>query len=400
MAIQTLMLAALAGSASAVKLYVSNYNGAQPNGDVSVLEFTPGVAQGQRAAQLKVLSSMQGCGNEPTWLDQSPPDSNIYCVDEGWSTPNASLSALKKNADGSLSKLFSTLTIQGPVASQFYNDYKYVAIAHYGGSAISTFKVNSNSFTPVQNFTFAVKGPRPEQEASHVHHAVIDPTKQFIVFPDLGADLTHVYKICKDTGLLTAQEPIKTTLGYGPRHATFWSPDQVTDKNARIYLFVIHELANKLISYKVNYSNSGVSFTKVQESGLYGDKADPIGTRAAEIVVSPDNKFIVGSNRNATIFSVKNYDASNSTMIPSDSLTTFQPAANGSFKFVGLAASGGSFPRHFSFNKDGSLVAVGNQNSVPSTVDIFPRDVSSGKIGDRIASAKLPGAVNNVIWEA
>ncbi|KAF2654159.1 putative isomerase YbhE, partial [Lophiostoma macrostomum CBS 122681] len=317
----------------------------------------------------------------------SPGDGKIYCVDEGFATPNASINTLTKNADGSLTRIASIDTIQGPVATQFYNKNTAVALAHYGGSAISTFKFAPNgTFSRLQNFTFydAPTGPRPEQEASHVHEALIDPTGKFLIFPDLGSDLVRVYAINPDTGLLTVQEPIHSPTAYGPRHAAFWRPSNT--RGAPTYLFVIHELGNKVISYSVTYpANGTITFAKVQEIGLYGNQTDPVGTRAAEITVSPDNRFIVASNRNATIFNVTNPDPSNSTAVPSDSLTTFKPSADGKLTFQGLSPSGGSFPRHFRFNKDGSMIAVGNQNS--QTVFVFQRNVRSGKIGEKVASA-------------
>ncbi|KAF2741353.1 3-carboxy-cis,cis-mucoante lactonizing enzyme [Polyplosphaeria fusca] len=402
MAIQTLLLALLAGSTSAVKLYISSYaDEGATLGKIRTFDLALGLGGRVRpAASLKALSENQNCGSAPSWLEIS--GRTLYCIDEGFQTPNASLNTLTINGDGSLKSVAKVDTIQGPVANQFYNKKAAVALAHYGGSAISTFKTNENgSFTPLQQFVFNTPpGPRPEQEASHVHHTVIDPTSEFLVFPDLGADLVRVYKIDPATSLLTVQDPIKAAAASGPRHAVFWSPDKPAKKEST-FLFVIHELSNNIVTYKVNYAsgygNSSLSFTKLQTIGLYGTTAQPNGTRAAEIVVSPDNKFIISSNRNATIFSVANPDPKNATKVPSDSLTTFQPLSNGTLKFVGLSPSGGSFPRFFSLNKLGNLVSVGNQNS--GSVFIFRRDVETGKIGEAVATQTGLGQVTNIRWD-
>lgn len=403
MAVQSLLLAALASTASAVRLYVTSYSADNSTlGAVTTLELSPGLGEGPgaNAAALKTLSTNTECGSAPTWLDTSPNDGKIYCLDEGFKTPNASINTLTVNADGSLKSVAKVDTIQGPVSTQFYNNNTAVALAHYGGSAISTFtRSPEGKFTALQNFVFNTPpGPRPEQEASHVHEAVIDPTGQYIIFPDLGADVVRVYCIDPATSKLTEHEPLKSKPGYGPRHAAFWSPGR-TNTNSTTFLFLIHELSNKIISYKVGYLEAGgLTFTQVQEIGLYGDRADPVGTRAAEITVSPDNNFVTASNRNATIFKVKNPDPNNSTEVPSDSLVTFKPSKDGKLEFVQLAPSGGSFPRHFRFNKDGSLIAVGNQNTF--TVDVFRRDIKTGKLGERVASAwNLPGQVTNALWD-
>jgi 6-phosphogluconolactonase (cycloisomerase 2 family) len=406
MAIQTFLVAALATSASAVKLYVASYAdpAKNPLGSVTTLELTLGLGSenGSSSATLKNVGTNLECGTQPTWLDKSPGDGKIYCLNEGF-TPPATLNTLTKNADGSLTSIAKISTIDGPVSTQFYNQNSAVALAHYGGSAISTFKLASDgSFSPLQNFTFtnATHGTRPEQEASHVHEAILDPTGRFLLFPDLGSDVVRVYSICPDTGLLTVQNPINSPATYGPRHATFWTPPGTADNEIVVYLFVIHELANRIISYSVTYPEDGsIAFSEpIQEISLYGNRSDPEGTRAAEITTSPDGKFIVASNRNATIFNVPNPDPSNSTALPSDSLVTFKPSADGKLTFQGLSPSGGSFPRHFSFNKDGTLVTVGNQNS--QNVFVFQRDVESGLIGDPVASAfGLPGPVTNVLWD-
>lgn len=418
MAIHKLLLAALVSSTNAVKLYVANYALDGPVGQVSTLEFTPGVGAGD----LRTIATNEECGSAPSWLDQTLGPQTLICVDEGFQTPNASINTLSVSQNGTLARIAQVDTIQGPVSTQFYNGKKAVALAHYGGSAISTFKVvNNTSFAPLQNFVFntppgyvsfvcseeSAHGanestrPRPEQEASHVHHSVIDPTGKFLVFPDLGADVVHVYSIDCETSLLTEQPSLTSPSAYGPRHATFWTPQStVYGQKPDTYLFVIHELANRIISYKVTYptaNTGGLTFTAVQEVGLYGDRADPVGTRAAEITVSPDNMFVMASNRNATIFTVPNGDPNNSTEIPSDSLVTFKPSADGKLSFVQLAPSGGSFPRHFKFSGDGSKVAVANQNTM--NVDIWARDVTTGMLGERLASAvKLPGQVTNVVW--
>jgi 6-phosphogluconolactonase (cycloisomerase 2 family) len=394
-----LLLAALASSASAIRLFTTSY--AAPDsklGTITTLDLALGLGAGANSATLKAVSANQECGSAPTWLDRTLGGDIIYCVDEGWQTPNASINTLTISADGSLKRIASLDIIQGPVATQFYNKGAAVALAHYGGQAVSTYKLSADrkSFTKLQNFTFNTPpGPRPEQEASHPHHAVLDPTGKFMVVPDLGSDVVRVFNIDSKTSLLTEGTSIQTKAAYGPRHAAFWKPNK---RNACTYLFVIHELANRLTSYKVNYGEAGVTFTEVQDIGLYGDRETPVGSRAAEIVVSPDNNFITTSNRNATVFQIANPDPKNSTQIGSDSLTVFRPSDDGKLRFVQLAPSGGSFPRHFSFNRDGSLVAVGNQNTF--TVDIWRRDTRSGKLGERVASAiNLPGQVNNVIWD-
>jgi len=245
----------------------------------------------------------------------------------------------------------------------------------YNPPAITSFAINADgSVRSLQNITF--------QDPEQIHQAVLDPTGKFMVFPSLGAGLVHVYSINPATSLLTEHEPLKSKPGYGPRHAVFWTGGEpgVT------FLFVVHEKSNKIVSYRVDYpACGGLNFTQVDEVSTYGNHTVPALTFASEISLSPDNKFVVAGNRNGTIFTVANPDPNNSTLLPSDSLVTFKPSPKGKLSFVQLAKTGGVYPRHFQMNKDGSMIAVANQQT--KNVLIYARDLETGHILDNNAVA-------------
>jgi 6-phosphogluconolactonase (cycloisomerase 2 family) len=397
MSFRTFLIASLVTSATAAKLLVSGFGKVDgANGTVLTLNFDPGSAGGENSASLKIASTLSKIGPQPTWLDTTLYESGIVlALDEAWATPDkAGLYSLKQGANGSLDVSNFISTLGGPVSTQFYNNNAAVAIAHYAGGTIVTYKVSKDgAFTALQSIPYGPEGhgPGAGQTASHVHQSIIDPTGQYLVFPDLGLDAVHVFCIDSSTSKLTAHDDLKVASGSGPRHGTFWKSSKDT------YFFLVCELNNKIISYKVEYlAKGGLGFKQVDEKSTYGDKPSNFGA-AAEIQISPDHKFVLASNRNVTLQNIPSPDPTNSTEVPSDSIVTFQPQADGKLKFVQIAPSGGKFPRHFSLNKDGSLVAVGNQISY--TVDIYERNIKSGHIGNRLASAfDLPSAPNNVLF--
>ena len=59
-------------------------------------------------------------------------------------------------------------------------------------------------------------------------------------------------------------------------------------------------------------------------------------------------------------------------------------------------AAGGMIPRHFSFNKAGTLVAVALQGS--GRVVIIRRNPETGLLTDYVANADIAGEVNNIIF--
>ncbi len=55
------------------------------------------------------------------------------------------------------------------------------------------------------------------------------------------------------------------------------------------------------------------------------------------------------------------------------------------------------YPRQFSIDGTGSLIAVGNQNS--QNVVVLARDVATGLIGEPVARMGLPGNTTCVMWD-
>ncbi|RYN31460.1 hypothetical protein AA0113_g3461 [Alternaria arborescens] len=344
----TLLIAlSVIGQAAADRLLVASYGNETHAGAIQTLEVLPSTSANSSHA-MKVTQENHECGTLPTWLDASLGLDRIVCLDE--SAANASLTMLSLGDDGNLQKVSNTSVLGGAVSSASYNNKSALALAH-----------------------------APEQ----IHQAVVDPTGQYMIFPSLGADTVHVYCIDPVSHLLTEHAPLKSKQGYGPRHAVFWTSSNST----KTYLFVVHEKSNKITSYEVCYlEQGGLAFTEVDEVSTYGNQTVPPATFASEMTLSPDNRFLIAANRNGTVFKVENSDPTNSTQVPSDSLVTFKPSADGKLSFVQLAKSGGWYPRHFSMNQNGSLIAVANQLS--KNVDIYARNLETGIIEDGKAVAR------------
>jgi 6-phosphogluconolactonase (cycloisomerase 2 family) len=141
------------------------------------------------------------------------------------------------------------------------------------------------ALAPVQNQTFQLSQPGPDpsrQDAPHPHEAILDPTGQFLLAPDLGADLVRIFKIEEGSLNWNAVDPLIAAPGSGPRHATFLVTENTT------YMYLISELANTVTGYEVTYnSNSTLGFTELFAINTHGEGGSvPNGTTAAEIVLS------------------------------------------------------------------------------------------------------------------
>jgi 6-phosphogluconolactonase (cycloisomerase 2 family) len=394
--LQYAVLSALSATSSATNLFVSSYAG-----DVTTLSLT----EANGTYSLNSTSANPSCGPNPSWLTLDAARGTLYCLNEGLATPNGSLSTFTINRDGSLKHVQNSTVINGPVSGVIYGDPagdRNIALAHYIGSSLTTYSLSSGGrFEEDQSFTFSLSKPGPvpdRQDSPHPHEAILDPTGQYILVPDLGADLIRVYAINPDTQSLTEKKPLSAPTGSGPRHATFHNPYGVSDDSATTYLYLATELASTVISYSVSYlpNCGGLHFTQLHEIPALGQLSHSRINAPAGITLSPDNRFLLLSNRNSSIFTLPNPDPSNSTAVPSDSITTFSLSESGKLAFVQAWPTYGLFPRHFSLNSAGSLVAVGNQNS--GSVVLLSRDVATGLIGEVLAEAEVEGQVTGVVF--
>ncbi|KAF6840847.1 extracellular aldonolactonase [Colletotrichum plurivorum] len=384
-------LAAPAPAAAAI-LYASSYSGA-----ITTLNLT---LSGDNATQstLQTLSSSNGCAPSPSWLTLDKPSSKLYCTDEGLTTDHGTVSSFTTGPDGKLEQLAKVDTISGPVSAVLFGEGgKGLAVAQYGGSSLSWFDIsNSAAITPVKSETFTMTGPGPNpsrQEAPHPHEVFLDPKGQFVLVPDLGADLVRVFAV--DGLNLVSVDPLTAAPGSGPRHVEF-----LVTPEGKTFLYLIAELSNTITAYDVVYrENKTLAFAEVYSGSTYGaGNTAPAGASGAEIWISPDGKFLTVSSRNDSAFSITNPDTNEGAQIPSDSLNSFSiNAKTGELTLLQKFPAGGRIPRQFSVNKAGSLVAVGLQSD--SRVVIISRDATSGKLGEIIASTKVEGEVTAVIFD-
>lgn len=160
MSLRNLLITGLATSATAARLLVSGFAKVDgTNGTILALDYP----------SLEIASTNAKIGPQPTWLDPTLYRSHglVLGLDEAWATADkAGLYSLKKAANGGLDVVSFAAVLGGPVSTQFYNKNSAVAIAHYGGGAISTFSVSKDgALAPIQNVTYGAEGhgPLPSQ---------------------------------------------------------------------------------------------------------------------------------------------------------------------------------------------------------------------------------------------
>jgi len=428
----TLLLHALLSTFSpitqAAYLHVASYDG-----NLTTLSLTPNLGttpvpsnhphwyfppQQQRPQQwtynLNVVSNFNTSVEAPSWLTFNPQNNILYLIDEALTSANGTIVSYRTDpTTGSLTELHRTDALVGGVSGVFFANGAMLAVAHYTGSSLQTYTLDclTGATTLAQTFTFSMSGPGPvpnRQEAPHPHQAITDPTGQYILVPDLGADLVRIFSIDPETHNLTPLTPLRAQPGSGPRHATF-STFPIAGSHV---FYLAGEISATVTAYRVTYlpSLGGLTFIQLP-NGIYpslgpGHPIPPTTTGestgvTAELAFSPDGAYLIASNRRDLSFnSSSSIGPYSSSTTPSDSLATwrFQPgAADGELQFLGLFPAGGEYPRQFALNRAGNLVAVGLQRS--ERVVVLERNTVTGGFVRQVAEIEGLGGVTCVVWE-
>ncbi|KAI9926710.1 hypothetical protein ASPWEDRAFT_720992 [Aspergillus wentii DTO 134E9] len=384
--------------ASAAKLYATHYDG-------NVYSLSLDRYNGNYS--LTVASSLKACGEMPSWVTYDADDRILYCSDEsGDVKTQSSLSAFTAAEDGKLTQTAKAKAVGAGVDSVIYNGTngdQYIAIANYGAAGISTFALpleDNSKILQTVHYNLTSPGPEAQQTASHPHQVFLDPTGDFLLSPDLGADSLRVHSIDKKSGKLNTCPSLKFPAGSGPRRGVFWtekpSPlrNQLNNRNCegKTLLYTVDELDSSLHVFDVthNHQSGCLGFKKLQTMVPYPKGELPKGATLSELRLVGDNLYV--SIRTDHGFA------------PNDSISTLTRAANGTVAFKDSTSSYGTVPRTMAINKAGDLIAVGNQAS--SNVAIVKRDVKTGKLGGKVADVAVgtPGKVgsaqglSSIVW--
>ncbi|KAL1600540.1 hypothetical protein SLS60_006926 [Paraconiothyrium brasiliense] len=387
--------ALLVSSSSSVHLFA-----AQSDGNLTTLNLSAGSPT--KASKLKAIANTLDCAGNPSHLNLDFQNRILYCLDRGQSNATAgSLNSFSISRNGSLSRIARTAAPLSGVFAEIFDteaDVRGYVSASYNRSSVASWILGEKGALtgPLETIfpTINKTGPVPtRQDRSYAHHVILDPTKKFILIPDLGGDMVRVYKYDPTTiSPLSELSPLVADPGTGPRHAAFWE-----SPSGDLFLFFNGELSQQVYSYRVEYTETGLAFAKHFE--IVGLDVEYPATTAptSELAVSPDGRFVVVSHREKSFATSPVYQTG-----PSDSISTFAINDDGTLTLVQVAPSGGWSPRQFSINKRGDLLAVGHQRN--NSVIIWKRDLASGKIileeeGGKVGEVVINGPVVYTQWD-
>ncbi|MEO6187398.1 MAG: lactonase family protein, partial [Ginsengibacter sp.] len=292
--------------------------------------------------------------SNPSFLAVSWDGRKVYAVNETGGANPAKVSAYNfDKGSGKLTFLNSSFTGgDGPCYVSISPANNWLAVANYDGGSATMLPLNEDgTIRPyAQLINDSIYKTTDKKETPHVHACVFSPDGNFLFTPDLGLDKVMIYHFnpASEKPLVLATPSFAASkLGGGPRHMTFHPNNK--------FAFVTQEMGGVVNSYR--YQDGKLS--KLQDiptfpKGFTGVKD------GAEIVVSPDGKFLYVSNRgdlnSITIFSIN--------------------PTSGKLSLIGYQSTLGKDPRNFMIDPTGNYLLAANLKS--NNVVVFKINKQTG----------------------
>ena len=356
----------MAQSPSPDLLYVGTYSDRGSKG-IYVLEFDR--ATGKLSERQTVEDK-----ESPSFLAIHPNGKTLYAVyREGKNAQDqhGTVTAFTINpADGKLSKINEQSSKgAGPAHISVDPQGKLVYVSNYGEGNLAVYPIKQDGSlgkaSDVVQHTGSSVNPNRQQEP-HMHSLVPSENGEVLYASDLGLDKIMLYQPNRTSGKVSpAPTPYAaSTPGAGPRHFALHPSGQ--------WAFSIEELSSTIASYQVDKSTGALS--PVDRVTTLPEGASVENNSTADIHVSPDGKFVYGSNRGH------------------DSLVIYAiDAATGKLTYVGNEPTQGAHPRNFCMDNQGEFVWVANRDT--DNVVVLRRDAASGKLTYTGNQVKVPAAV-------
>ncbi|HEY8511187.1 MAG TPA: lactonase family protein [Cyclobacteriaceae bacterium] len=329
-------------------LLVGTYSNADNSNGLQVYRFNTSTGDARFESKSTDVTN-------PSYLAVGKDGTRVFAVSEMGQGKGTVNSFSFNPSNGALSWIGSVTSAgDHPCYVSVSNDQKVVFAGNYSSGTLSAVRVSPDGTLDPKVQTIKHEGSSvntSRQDKPHVHAVVLSPDGKYLMVPDLGTDKIHIYAI--KTASDNPLEPVgaaPVTPGGGPRHLTF-------HPNGK-YAYLIRELdaAVTVFDYKDGKLKEKQSITLL-DAGFQGS----VG--AADIHVSPDGKFLYGSNRGEA-----------------NEITIYSIGKDGKLTYVGRQSTLGRTPRNFAIDPTGNFLLAANQDT--NDIVIFKRDQKTGLLQD------------------
>ena len=294
------------------------------------------------SGELTFVSEAKGILN-PSYLEIHPGRRSLYAVNELQSFGGRAaggVTALSIDPASAELNLLNAYSSQGedPCYISIEQTGRFALVANYSSGSASMFPIQPDGHLGpatdvVQRAGSSVHPDR--QTGPHTHCILPDPENRFAIAVDLGLDKLIIYEMDLELGKLKSHTEVNVRAGAGPRHLTFHPNGE--------YAYLINELNSTLIGYR--YHAATGSLEELQTVSALPE--DFTGENlCADVHISPDGKYLYGSNRGH------------------DSIVCFSiDQSTGHLTYRHHTGTGGKEPRNFAIDPTGNFLLAANQNS-------------------------------------
>lgn len=328
-------------------LLVGTYTNAEKTNGIHVYTFdtkTGAVAEKSKFVDI----------TNPSYIAISEDRKNVYSVSEAGEGKGVNAFSFDVKT-GKLSFLNAgSAGGNGPCYVSVDDKKKVVFTGNYGGGSLSATRLKDDGSLSSDTQVIRHEGSsvnKSRQDKPHVHAAVLSPDDRFLMVPDLGTDKVNIYKFnAREAQPLSpaAQPFAAVNPGGGPRHLTF-------HPNGK-FAYLILEMEGAITAF--DYKDG--KLTNIQSITMLAPDFDgKIG--AADIHISPDGKFLYGSNRGEA-----------------NDIVVYAIGKDGKLTYASRQSEGIDTPRNFAIDPTGNFLLVANQNG--NDIVVFKRDQKTGQL--------------------
>ncbi|MGG1552703.1 lactonase family protein [Paenibacillus ferrarius] len=304
----------------------------------------------------KVTHQTAGLQN-PTFLAVDTDNWRLYALSEGTDANGqrcGAAGAYQINPDsGQLTPLNQAVTLPATTCHITLDRTNQLAmVASYHGGMVGVLPILEDGKLGETSDIRRHQGASvlPVQDRPRAHSVTVDRNNRFAVVCDLGLDKVIVYKLDVEGRKLDLHQEVQVPPGSGPRHLAFHPSYR--------YAYVINELGSSMTAFAYDEEQgqlAPIETVSTLPGDYQGDNA------CADVHISPDGRFLYGSNRGHDSIVVYAIDADNGK------LTAMQHES-----------TGGKHPRNFALSPDGRFLLVANKDS--NNVVSLARDEATGKL--------------------
>jgi 6-phosphogluconolactonase len=322
---------------------------------LSVYSFDEDTLESRKLAETDEIDN-------PTFLSVSADGRRVYANSEVFAWREGTVTAYAFDRDaGVLCYLNKQPSLGSITAHNFITrDGSKLLVANYGmgeggpdrSVVVYGFHEDGSLTTPLASVVHKGTGPNAaRQERSHAHSVTEIVGGGIAVVADLGIDRLVSYRIGEDGSLERLGESALPS-GAGPRHVAL-------HPNGK-FLFVMNELDSTVASLSLDEATDTMALIDVKPA-VPAESRDH--NHCADIQISPDGRFLYGSNRGHDSIAVFSVDQ-----------------VSGALTSQGFTPCGGATPRNLCLTPNGRHLFSANQNA--DRISIFARDADTGRLTD------------------